>query len=165
MSMRPLGASLLGILYILVGVACLVLGVLGILSLVGVSANLSSAVTLPFLLVEKYNVSSHLAVPFGVTLLLVHLVAHSAASNVAGSAALSFLLLPGTVMAFTGGGLLKLFNWARKSAIAFSAAGIIAGVILILVFIIGTIIGFLLVLLSILVLWYLSKPEVEGLFT
>lgn len=164
MSTRPLGVSLLGILYILVGVAFLVFGVLGLLSLVGVSGNLASSVTLPFLLVEKYSVHSHLAVPLGVTLLLVHLAAQSAASNIAGGAALSFLLLPGTVMAFTGGGLLKLFSWARKSAIAFSVAGIAAGAIMVLLPIIGTMIGLLLALLSILVLWYLSKPEVEGLF-
>jgi len=164
-SERPLGISLLGVLYILLGVTFIVLGVLGLLSLIGVSGNLSSSVTLSLLLMEKYTFNSHVAVPLFKALLLLHMVTQSAASNIAGGAALSFLLLPGTIMAFTGGGLLKLFNWARKSAITFSVAGIIVGAAMLLLPPIGTIIGLLLVLLSILVLWYLSKLEVEGLFT
>jgi len=163
--MRPLGVSLIGVLYILLGVVFLVLGVLGVLSLIGISGNIASSTVLPFLLVEKHAVDSHLTVPFGVTLLLVLVIVQSAASNISGGAALSFLLLPGTVTLFVGGGLLKLFNWARKLAIAFSVAALVAGLLLILIPFIGTVFGFLLALFSILVLWYISKPEVEGLFT
>ena len=163
--MRPLGVSLIGVLYILLGVVFLVLGVLGVLSLIGISGNMASSTMLPFFLVEKYVVDSRPTVPLGVTLLLVHVIVQSVASNISGGAALSFLLLPGTVTLFVGGGLLKLFNWARKLAIAFSVAALATGLLLILMPFIGTIIGLLLALFSILVLLYLSKSEIEGLFT
>ncbi|MEM1723673.1 MAG: hypothetical protein QXK43_07910 [Candidatus Jordarchaeales archaeon] len=163
MSERPLGVSLIGVLYLIVGALFAAFGVLGVLSVIG-SASELSALPVLFLLIEKIFFDLQGLVPIFRVVFLMHVLTAQLASEIILSAILSFLLLPGTVMVFVGGGLLKMFNWARKIVLFFSVAAILVGVLLIFLPIVGTAIGLLIVLFSVLVLVYMTKPEVEALF-
>ncbi|MHA1711033.1 MAG: DUF7144 family membrane protein [Candidatus Freyarchaeota archaeon] len=63
-----------------------------------------------------------------------------------------------------GWGLLALKGWARILAIVFAILGLLGGLASLIVFPIGTIIGIIEIILSIIILWYLFKPEIASAF-
>nr|HDO81530.1 hypothetical protein [Candidatus Bathyarchaeota archaeon] len=63
-----------------------------------------------------------------------------------------------------GWGLLSLKGWARILAIVFAILGLLGGLASLIAFPIGTIIGIIEIILSIIILWYLFKPEIASVF-
>ena len=63
-----------------------------------------------------------------------------------------------------GWGLLALKGWARILAIVFAILGLLGGLASLIVIPIGTIIGIIEIILSIIILWYLFKPEIASAF-
>ena len=62
-----------------------------------------------------------------------------------------------------GFGLLSLKNWARILAIIINILGLIGGIIL-TISIVGAIIGIPMIIISIIIIWYLSRGETAAYF-
>ncbi len=61
-------------------------------------------------------------------------------------------------------GLLSLKGWGRILAIIFAVLGLLSGLLSLLPFSIASIMGIILIILNIVILWYLFKPEVKSAF-
>lgn len=116
--------------------------------------------------------------PTGVTILAILMILYgiliivggfligiAGASPFIGISVYIFIYVIWGILYIIGGlGLLSLQDWARILAIIINVLGLIGGIILTIT-IIGAIIGLPMLIISIIIIWYLTREDVAAYFT